>query len=108
MRSGGQFGRKLAYPSSDEMVRRLREMKRKFYREEFKQMIAEKKYDLPLPNRGANLHSVERLSRRRGWAILRRDLRFFLDFCVARLIAWHELRRLEKNIRSKKQSLKRA
>jgi hypothetical protein len=94
--AGGAFDCKAAYTSGAEMFRKLLEMKQKFYREELNHLIIEKNHDLTLPEKDAKVRPVKHISRRRNWAVLRRDLRFFIDFCIARLIVWRESRRRKK------------
>ena len=85
-----RVGEKPAYPRADEMMSRLREARER----------AKRGNEMIQPNRYITKAAENRLARKnsaRRWLnrklrILYRDLNFFIDFCIARLIVWRATR----------------
>jgi hypothetical protein len=87
---------KPAYPGGDEMLSQLKKLKHRFYQREFDHMIAKKTYSGDIPAKNSKVTSAKKNPRKSGWAILRRDVRAFGEYWIARFIVWLELRRRKK------------
>ena len=87
---------KPAYPGGDAMFSQLKKLKHRFYKREFDHMIASKIYTGDLPAKKSKDTPAKNISRISGWAILRRDVRAFGEYWIARFIVWRELRRRKK------------
>jgi hypothetical protein len=87
---------KPAYPGGDEMFNQLKKLKHRFYKREFDHMIAQKTYTGYIPAKNSKVTPAKKISRIGGWTILRRDVRAFAEYRIARFIVWLELRRRKK------------